>query len=313
MPFDEGAFHRVRCTADTPVIRMSVGEQRSIDVIIHDEQGNPIDMTQFAEPFPNNVFTRQICETRLSSSSTCNLQSLSSSQVDWKLESKLSASNTLGSPNNNFIITGVITDAANGAVRFEFTPTTTQKVGLMVASVGVFWRGILRYQQMLYLEFMPNNFTLGVTSVLTVPEVRMDLMDMCPDANYLIDELEFTDAEIIHAMRKAVDMFNEAQPPIGGYTYAAFPFRANWLKGSVAYLLQMIANRYRRNWLKYQAGGVTVGDQERFREYEATGKQLEVEYLEWVERKKVSINITMGYRSVGPSPYGRGRQRRGYF
>ena len=34
-----------------------------------------------------------------------------------------------------------------------------------------------------YLEFMPTNFDLTTGGPVSVPQVRMHMMDMCPDAN----------------------------------------------------------------------------------------------------------------------------------
>ncbi|RKX21346.1 MAG: hypothetical protein DRP45_12410 [Candidatus Zixiibacteriota bacterium] len=106
-------------------------------------------------------------------------------------------------------------------------------------------------------------------------------------------------------MQRAVDDYNDANPPVGGFTYDSFPWRGAWLRGTVGHLLRMAAHRYRRNALRYSAGGLTVQDQEKFLEYDRAAEQAMAEYLTWVQRKKVSININSGYGSVGPSPYGR--------
>lgn len=284
MPFDESTYQRVRCTADTPVIRLSQGQQKAVTITLRDEQGDEIDLTQYAgDP------------TFASSSSVAGVNSAV----------KLAASHCLNGDNVLFTLDGTITSGETGEVVFAFTPTETKTPGIFVASVGVFRDNILRFNQMFYLEFMPTNFTINSGGPITVPEVRMELRDQCSDANYLIDELEYTDAEIIHCMRKAVDVFNETNPPVGSYAYDKFPFRANWLKGTVAFLLQMMAHSFRRNALQYNAGGLSVADQEKYREYAQVGKQLENEYVNWCQRKRVEINMGLGYRAIGPSPYGR--------
>lgn len=288
MPFDESAYQRKPCFTDIPLIRLSQEQYKKVDITIRDEQGQPVDLTQFIE------------DTVGGSSSLA------------PLEVKLAASHTFAEDNVAFTIDGEIIDVSTGQVRFIFDQTNTKVPGIFVLSIGVFYQGILRYQQIFYLEITPTNFAAG-GGPLTIPEVRMDLMDTCPEANYLLDELEFTDAEIIHAMRKAVDAFNELPPPIGVFTYDTFPYRYNWLKGTVGFLLQMVAHRYRRNKLTYSASGITVADQEKFVEYERMGKLLEQEYMDWAQRTKVSLNIRLGYQSIGPSPYGYGRFRRGYF
>jgi hypothetical protein len=287
MPFDEEQYQRSPCSADTPVVRISQGQKQLVDLVLRDENGQPKDLTELVEALENES---------------------SSSATGGELQVRLAASHCLNASLVDLEMTGEIRDAATGAVRFQFQPQHSATPGIFVASVGVFYRDILRFNQMHYLEFMPTNFTLNTGGPITVPEVRMELMDMCSDANYLLDELEFTDAEIIHAMRWTVDQFNEMNPPVGGYSYDAFPFRANWMSGTAAHLLKMIAHRYRRNALKYSAGGLSVADQEKYQEYTKAAEVGETKFMAWAERKKVSINIEAGYGSVGPSAYGRGRR-----
>lgn len=285
MPFDESTYQRVRCTADTPVIRLSQGQQKTVTITLRDEQGEAVNLTQYAS------------DVKAGSSSSAN---------GLDISVRLAASHCLNGSNVLFTVEGTITSAEDGEVSFTFTPTETATPGIFVASAGVFREDILRFNQMFYLEFMPTNFTINSGGPITVPEVRMELRDQCSDANYLIDELEYTDAEIIHCIRKAVDVFNETNPPVGSYAYDKFPYRANWLKGTVAFLLQMMAHSFRRNALQYNAGGLSVADQEKYREYAQVGAKLEEEYVYWCQRKRVEINMNMGYRSIGPSPYGRG-------
>ena len=275
MPFDESAYRRIPCNSDTPIIRMSATQAKTVDITLRDEGGNILDLNEFIPDLSVGDYTEQShVLVGQSSSSSAVSELLSSSALGFTLQVKM-AVGQWHDGNVDFTLTGKILDAPNGVVH--------------------------------YIEFMPNNFsTRSIGGPITVPEVRMDLMDMCPDANYLLDELEFTDAEVIHAMRKAVDLWNESNPPIGGYTYDSFPYRANWLKGTAAILLRMVAHKYRRNTLRYSAGGVTVADQERAEAYMRDANRLMEEYMQWVVDKKVSINMSLGYGRIGPTAYGRG-------
>ena len=53
----------------------------------------------------------------------------------------------------------------------------------------------------------------------------------------------------------------------------------------------MAANHYRRNRLQHQAGGVSVDDKNKEREYMAEGQRLQQEYSAWLANKKVEINL----------------------
>lgn len=301
MPFDESAYQKVRCTSDTPVIRMSQGQKKKVQFTLRDEKGDAVDLDALTDAADIPVYDGP--EFMSSSSMT---QLLSSSFAG--LVVRLSATHFLCDGSTQFEVLGTITDANMGEIEFQFLPDHTNTPGIFVASVGVFFTDILRFQQMIYLEFMPTNFSLSSQGPITVPEVRMDIMDMCPDANYLLDELEFTDAEIIHCMRKAVDTFNETPPRVLRYTPENFPFRAAWLGATSGFLLRMVSHRYRRNTLRYSAAGVTVADQERAEAYERAANQAVAEFKDWSQQIQVARNISLAYGSIAPSPY-----RRGYY
>ncbi len=304
MPFDESAYRKVQCTSDTPFIRMSQGQQKEEIVTVRDEQGEAVDLTQFEEPLPDVGYPVDV-PAWMSSSSLVLTEYSSSSITPDILEVRLAASHSLKSSAVVFSMDGEIIDAELGQVKFSFTPSETSRAGIFVASVGVFWGGILRHQQMYYLEFMPTTFSTTSSTSLSVPEVRMDVADMCPDANYLIDSLEFTDAEILHCMRKAVDTFNETPPRVLCYNGTNFPFRAAWLKATAAFLLKMISHRYMRNTLDYSAAGVSVRDQRYQADTYRRIADAEIEKFEtWSQQIQVAKNMDLGYGNVGPSPYG---------
>ena len=86
-------------------------------------------------------------------------------------------------------------------------------------------------------------------------------------------------------------------------TTKTFPFNEIWLKGIQAYLYRMAANTYRRNRLSYSAGGVSVDDNNKEREYAAAGSGMLREFQDMVQAKKVEINIA-GFSGNIPSQYG---------
>lgn len=284
MPFNESAYQRVTCTSDTPVVRMSQEQQTTIDLTLYAENGEALNISSLIGAPSGSS----------SSSSPGGLASSSSGSAAGVVV-RMKATECLASSSAIFDIVGEVVSEEDGIVRFEMTPAETANAGIYLASVGVFYNDVLRFQQAVYLEFMPTSFAEKLTGPLSVPEVRMDLMDMCPDANYLLDELEFTDVEIIAAMRKAVDAFNELPPFVLQYTYSGFPYRANWLNATSAYLLRMIAHRYRRNHLKYSAAGLAVDDQDKAPEYEQLAERRINEFLGWARSVKVAQNLYNGF------------------
>ena len=138
----------------------------------------------------------------------------------------------------------------------------------------------------------------GNDTYLTDLDVRIWLRDNNPEANSLLDDVEFTPEEIRTAMTLTVDYWNDQPPYIGCYDYDKFPYRSQLLTGTAANLLFIAANRYRRNSLQYQAGGLTIQDQEKYQQYDAAGQTLWQQYKEWVTRNKRSLNAENGFAII---------------
>lgn len=139
---------------------------------------------------------------------------------------------------------------------------------------------------------------IGNDNFLTDLDVRIWLRDNDPEANVLIDDFEFSPEEIRTAMTLVVDYWNETPPFIRSYDYDKFPYRFALLRGTAGNLLFMAANRYRRNHLSYNAGGVAVNDQDKYQQYDSAGACLWEEYKQWVAAMKKSINVNNGWGTI---------------
>lgn len=210
-----------------------------------------------------------------------------------------------------YAVVGKIDDAACGKVSFHFEPKDLKYSGIYQAqiqigkkaggptNIGTTSEWYLFHTYPLFIN-VEHNIDAPYThnTGITIPEVRMHLFDNDPAQNLTLGDHEFSDAEILSAALHAVDLWNEALPPIAPFTGSNFPFKAKWLDGTVAVLLTRIANRKRRNTLSYSAGGVNVDDQN-YQIYEQMGQNKLQEYMSWVEQKKMSINMQRGFSSMG--------------
>lgn len=138
----------------------------------------------------------------------------------------------------------------------------------------------------------------GNKNYLTDIDVRIWLRDNDPSANVLLDTEEFEAEEIRTAMTLTVDYWNETPPFLGSYDYDKFPYRFALLRGTAANLLFMAAHRYRRNHLSYNAGGVSVDDQNKYQQYDSAGSRLWEEYKQWVTAKKKADNASQGWGTI---------------
>jgi hypothetical protein len=138
----------------------------------------------------------------------------------------------------------------------------------------------------------------GSNTYLTDLDVRIWLRDNDPEANNLLDDFEFSPEEIRTAMTLTVDYWNDTPPYIKNYDYDKFPYRSKLLAGTAANLLFIAANRFRRNSLQYNAGGMSIADQEKHQLYDAAGARLWEEYKMWVVFNKRAINAETGWASI---------------
>jgi len=191
-----------------------------------------------------------------------------------------------------------VVDAVGGVVSIAYTERTTARGGIYTAEIELWSDGHMRRALPFFFQVNPDLRRVGTGATLTVAEIRMTMRDISPEANFLLDEIEFKTNEIDLCMRRCIDYWNEALPPVNAYYKTTnFPYRYHYSRAVVAQLLIIGANRMMRNDLNYSAGGVTVEDTLRWKSYQALGQQMWDEWKLWVKDTKYRINV-MGTFSV---------------
>ncbi len=202
-------------------------------------------------------------------------------------------------------IAGNILDQAtsSGFVSFQLENSSTTLCGIFECYIERFipdgQAGIRIDTWPVLLAVEPTAMGLlnnNVTGPLLLPEIRLALLDVdsqndgAPFSN-LLDDTEFTDLDLVYAQRRVVQMWNETPPPISQYTTQNFPYRYYWLECTVGHLLLASANRYRRNRLAYQAGGIAIDDQSKADEYQRIGQEKIDRFREWMQTEKYRLNM----------------------
>jgi hypothetical protein len=201
--------------------------------------------------------------------------------------------------------TGAFDDPAAGKVYAPLSEDMVAGPGLYQLTFGVLDAdgNLVRVSRAL-MSVEPNAFAEPAGSgTPTLGELRMAVRDSAPSENLLIQELEFGDDQLVQALLRPLRYFNEQPPPLRHYDTNNFPFREMWLRAATAVLYETAAAGYRRNRLDYAAGGVTVADQSREREYVAAADRLWQEWREFVRDKKLQLNTRLFWASLG-SDYG---------
>jgi len=151
--------------------------------------------------------------------------------------------------------------------------------------------------------FVNTETAISVTSQthdpVTVSEVRMSAMDRGDEDNVLLDDEEWSDAQICTAIIRSVEIWNEAAPD-SEYTYTqiTFPFKSNQIDGVLGELLHTAALNLIRNQMPSQAGGIAIDDKARAVVYLTLSKEFRERYKVWCYHTKSAMNMEDAYAST---------------
>lgn len=194
-------------------------------------------------------------------------------------------------------------DAATGKMRLTLPPGNKVVPGIYLSELSIRnHKGQAVFRDRRYLQVIPpleyNNH-----GPITIPEVRMAIMDF-PCSNSMLEDYEFSAAEVMFALRRPIDLWNETTPIISFHTPATFPYRENWLQATIGFLFQALAAKQRRNELTFQADTITVKDNDKHTAYQDLGELKVREYKAWMKEIKINLNAQAGFFSLG-STYSR--------
>ncbi len=281
----------LRCPEEISTVRVSQGSLTEVTIDAKKLNGEALDLSTLILPDPPDK-----CDESSSSSFA--------SQDDI-LCPRLFVREAFIDPAILINTGGEIVQENPGKIRFVLDETDTKRAGMFVAEI-VYERGARRlHVQPIFVGIEPSaNAILGdLSPALTISWIRMMLRDTCPEANFLLDEVEFSDAEIAFALRHPIDEFNETPPPLQlPFTPLTFPFRNFHSRAAIGELLIMAGAWYQRNHLSYSAAGVSVNDRDKAQSYLALGERYRAEWKDWVINKKIEINVDKGFAQL-LSPY----------
>ena len=130
-------------------------------------------------------------------------------------------------------------------------------------------------------------------------DVRMAIMDTTPNANELLEDLEFSDVQILHAVQRCIREFNELPPAISVYYDAtSFPWIEHLLKGVVGFLMQEKAYQFTRNRMNYSASGFTVDRSDKGPMYAQLAQAARLEWKQFISTKKSELNAMECFGTV---------------
>lgn len=194
-------------------------------------------------------------------------------------------------------------DPSTGRFRVDIPAHAFKSPGVYLADfVWVNGSGERVGGEMRYLEVRPT-LRHSNWGALTIPEIRMAIRDY-PCSNHLLEDYEFSDHEIMFAIRRPIDEFNEMSPDIGLYDVTTFRWREHHLKCTIGLLMRTAAAAMRRNDMTYQATTLSVKDNDMHPVYEQTALTYIEEFKDWARRKKMEINLIRGWGVLRGPAYG---------
>jgi hypothetical protein len=131
------------------------------------------------------------------------------------------------------------------------------------------------------------------------------MRDSGPADNPLLDDVEFSDSEILYALVRPVRQFHEMPPPLSRHVFNTknFPYKEHWVKATAGYLYSSAAAFYRRNQLKHSSGGMNIDDRNKETEYNRASDRMLGEWMNFAQAKKVECNAMEAMGAV-ESSYG---------
>jgi hypothetical protein len=287
-----------RILGRTKAYLVDQGVVSTLQHVMRDRKNKPIDLTGYFAPAVSDSDSESDSDSDGTATVVLRVKEILGSTLD-------SARNIV------WEVQGAFYDTANGVVRAQLTPTMVEEPGVYELSWGIrdgsgivvlVDRGLLSVEKS---QFAKNKHTVQRgAGPITIRELREEIMDTCAAENLLLEGVEFGDEQIIRAIVEPIRLWNETPPPIKTFTTRDFPFRGNWKSAAIGYLMQSAAQNYRRNHLPASAGGVTIDDKNKEREYIAEAQRRLAEYKQWLIEKKFSINAG-SFGQSHRSQYGR--------
>lgn len=285
--FDEALLRKKRAI----VVRQNT--KASLRMTIIGIDGNPVDLTGYDISGSSD-------SPSLSPSGSLDMSSTAHVKIRFRETVR---------PKATWEVTATVIDAENGLVICEipFGTTTVPMVmdqpGIFLAEAGVIDAdGDLLYTDTCYVYVESSAWDSASSrhkGPPSVDDLRLSIRDSDYFENELTENYGYGTVELCHAAIRVVQFWNDTPPPIAQYSTLTFPFREIWVTGVQLFLFDMAEEWYRRNFFKQQAGGVTIDDMNRHREYKTAWQERYKRFRQLVMHRKASINMDRGFASFG--------------
>ena len=189
-------------------------------------------------------------------------------------------------------LTGMVTTEDEGLISLTFPAADLTDAGLFLGeiTVSVDDAAVKRFKCVVEVE--PTYNSQQTEGLVSIAEIRRILKDRAADDNFLLDRVEFTDGEIVEAIMRPVDWWNETAPNgIATYSYCRFPFHDHWRDAVIGDLLQKASYNLFRNALPINSGGINTDNKDRAKAYLELGRSMIREWRSWATSRMQRMNL----------------------
>jgi hypothetical protein len=140
---------------------------------------------------------------------------------------------------------------------------------------------------------MPQETIEFKSGCLTPSFVRDSIKDTSPEDNPVTGDLEFTEGEILHAMKLAVLDIRDVLPSgLGNFDFNCLPLTKYTLHAVVANLYQTMADKLARRLVSMKGSGLEVNTTEaKMSYYLRESEKRYAEFYRTAQDKKVEANL----------------------
>ena len=139
----------------------------------------------------------------------------------------------------------------------------------------------------------------NIRGPITIGQIRTEMRDYA-GLNTYWQSVEFSDAEILHAIQLPVQRFNETAPRALRYSISNFPFRYHWLQAICACLLRISVAGQLRNNVKVNFGdGKAADERPNMAAYAQLAESRWAAYERFCVETQVTANYSGGSVHVG--------------
>lgn len=175
--------------------------------------------------------------------------------------------------------------------------TDFERGGIRFGELVLEESGTVKYRYPVYINIEPALNSSYSREILTVRRLRRVLRDRAGE-NFIVNDTEFSDADIAKAITEVVSYWNSAPPLLSRYTFTAATFPEEyinaWEEAAAGYALKSLSGKLLSNMIN-PAETDNQNISQKAEMYRQLGEKKIQFFMKWVQNMKVSLNVSSAW------------------